>query len=52
LYPSWSEEIEFRTANPDRLAPLASSIALLEMEDAPSRKSAKSAETAEHLLKK
>jgi hypothetical protein len=47
-----SEEIEPRTANPDRLAPLASSIALLELEDAPSRRSAKSAKIAEHLLKK
>jgi hypothetical protein len=47
-----SEEIEFPTANPDRLAPLASSIALLKLEDALGRRSAKSAKIAKHLAKK
>jgi hypothetical protein len=50
-YPM-SEEIAFRTANPDRFAPLASSIALPKLEDVPSRRSAKSAKIAEHLPKK
>jgi hypothetical protein len=47
-----SEEIEFRTANPDRLAHFTSSIALRKPEDGLNRTVRKSAEVAKHLTEK
>jgi hypothetical protein len=47
-----SEEIWFRTANPDRLAHFTSSVALRKPEDGLIRKMRKSSKIAQHLTEK